>query len=102
MNVVKLVKTKSWNKSVQTDSDRDEEDNYTDKMQSREENIQTYSDDSEENELNIFDPLYIPKKSKINTHNVVTTHAKRNTDADNTDETLCALRRLFKQMEQKK
>ena len=48
INVVKLVKTKSFNKTVQT-----------------------------------------------NTNNVVTKHAKRNTKADNSDETLCALKQLF-------
>ena len=61
--------------------------------------VTPFPPDSEENELKIdhidFDPLYLPNQRKTNTNNVVTTHAKRNTDADNTDETLCALKQLF-------
>ena len=48
INVVKLVKTKSCNKPVQTDSNTDDEDKYIDKIQIRNENIQTNSEDSEE------------------------------------------------------
>ena len=80
-------------------SDRDEEDKNSDIIPLSEEKIKTHSDDSEKNDVKIvhidFEPLYLPKQRKHHAHNVVTTHDKNNNEADNSDETLCALKQLF-------